>query len=129
MDEFELRVWDKERQILREVCSIEFDDTGRKELVRYWDHPSVKAAKIKSRIAQVFKENTELMKYTGLKDKNGKKRFQDDIIRRSTGYVFIEKEGFFSLGGGNNAQAYGYNYHPEDEVIGNVWENPELVPK
>jgi len=66
-------------------------------------------------------------KYTGLKDKNGVERFEDDVIKRNTGYVFVEKEMFFSLGNKMSSSAFGYNYHPEDEVIGNIHENPELL--
>lgn len=71
----------------------------------------------------------ELMQFTGLKDKNRKERYDGDIIRRNTGYVFVEEKKWFSLGDRNNAQAYGYDCHPDDEIIGNIWETPELITK
>jgi len=64
---------------------------------------------------------------TGLKDKNGTERCDNDIIRRNTGYVFVEKKKWFGLGTSNNAKAYGYDYHPEDEIIGTIHENKELL--
>ncbi len=68
-----------------------------------------------------------LMQYTGLKDKNGKERCDDDIIRRNTGYTFIEKKKWFSLGVDGGVLAYGYDYHPDDEVIGNIHEHKHLL--
>lgn len=72
-------------------------------------------------------ENIVLQQYTGLKDKNGIERSEGDIIKRSTGYVFLEEKKFFSLGNSKSASAFGYDYHPEDEIIGNIHENPELL--
>lgn len=71
--------------------------------------------------------NESIMQYTGLKDKNGVERFEGDIIKRDTGYIFVEEKRFFSLGGKNDAKCYGYDYHPNDEVIGNIHESPELL--
>lgn len=65
--------------------------------------------------------------YTGLKDKNGKERFEGDIIKRSTGYIFVEKVIEFRMGDRNCATCFGYNYHKDDEVAGNIFENPELL--
>ncbi len=65
--------------------------------------------------------------FTGLKDKNETERFEGDIIRRSTEYIFVEEKKRFSLGSGISASAYGYDYHPSDEIIGNIYENLELL--
>jgi len=64
---------------------------------------------------------------TGLRDKNDNWRYNHDIIKRNTGYVFIDEKHLFSLGNGNYAKAYGYDYHKDDEIIGNIHENPELL--
>ena len=64
--------------------------------------------------------------FTGLTDKNGKERFTGDVIKRSTGYVFIEKIKTFSLGSNTSAKCFGYDFHPSDEIIGNIHDNPEL---
>lgn len=68
--------------------------------------------------------------FTGLKDRNGNKIFEGDIVRRSDGsicyvgyvagvYRFFEKANRF-----NEAI---YNYYSYVEVIGNIHDNPELL--
>jgi uncharacterized phage protein (TIGR01671 family) len=99
-----------------------------------------------------------IMQYTGLKDKNGKEIFEGDILRRLPKDCW-EKENFISFEvfyhGGNQAEdsvgfqmnrthfhgcIVGYNmisamtrFLPENvckmEIIGNIYENPELVEK
>lgn len=70
-----------------------------------------------------------ISQYTGLKDKNGKKIFEGDICwyerGKSYGEVFFE-EGRFLW---ENEAMYGdlWEIHDILEVIGNKWENPELL--
>ena len=72
-----------------------------------------------------------LMQYTGLKDKNGKEIYEGDILKEETeGSIpfAIEweqeqwvEDGFVS---GFSCLSTGANCY---EVIGNIWENPELL--
>lgn len=65
------------------------------------------------------------MQYTGLHDKNGKEIYEGDIVKRFTGYKYVVEIRGYS--GYAKTDVYGYELHPEDEVIGNIYENPELL--
>ena len=77
----------------------------------------------------------ELMQSTGLKDKNGKEVFVGDIIKCTRGClheVYIEKEYGGTYCGGMPAVYLkglreGYAWTEHEEIIGNIYENPELL--
>ena len=87
-------------------------------------------------------ENLKIMQYTGLKDKNGKKIYEGDIISTdlSRPYLVVEfRNGAFMFHCHDEGKDY-YDYinPPADdeinqyhwgEVIGNIYENPELIPE
>jgi len=76
-----------------------------------------------------------LMQATGLKDKNGQEVFVGDIIKCTRGCpheVYLEKEYGGSYIGGMPAiylkgLLSGYAWTEDEEIIGNVYENPELL--
>lgn len=70
-----------------------------------------------------------LMQSTGLKDKNGKKIFEGDIVKISGLLGTIESfkaMWICSFVKYNNYQKVGF-FAQEIEVVGNIYENPELL--
>lgn len=79
-------------------------------------------------------EDVILMQSTGLKDKNGKEVFIGDVIKCTRGClheVYIEKEYGGTYVGGMPAVYLkglreGYAWTEHEEIIGNIYKNPEL---
>lgn len=78
------------------------------------------------------KERFEVMQYTGLKDKNGKEIYEGDILEGFGKWVVMFSNGkfIFQLQKRNKR-----GFDPESidfdfvAVIGNIYENPELLTK
>jgi len=114
--EIKFRAWDKKAGFMHEVYKIDFEEK----------------CLMTETFGMLFDE-AELMQYTGLKDKNGKEIYEGDIIKnysKSFGAEFVTKEVKFT----EFLLNYGYEHYEmgeisEDtyEVIGNIYENPELI--
>lgn len=82
-----------------------------------------------------FDDYDSIMQSTGLKDKNGQEVFVGDIIKCTRGClheVYIEKEYGGTFIGGMPAVYLkglreGYAWTEHEEIIGNIYENPELL--
>lgn len=86
-----------------------------------------------------------VLQFTGLKDKNGREIYEGDIIKQHHGYIDMEKQdwvgavyfGSYCSKGNDmyetgwfmktNFQNLGFKIHKDCEIIGNIFENPELL--
>ena len=121
MRDIKFRVWDNERNAMFNSKSVDIDFfEGKIEItsdtIRY---DEVYTDEIK---------DFELMQYVGCKDKNNKEIYEGDIVKTkehigqiiySKGMFFIDVKGDFYLPI--------YNVSEFMEVIGNIYENPELL--
>ena len=79
-----------------------------------------------------------VMDVTGLKDKNGKEIYEGDIVESISGkigyVIFLQQEmGYVVVWDncdtrlGHRSRGGGYDVDSSIEVIGNIYDNPELV--
>jgi len=74
----------------------------------------------------------DLMQYTGLKDKNNKEIYEGDIVTLHNGkykVIFNSKEARFVLRDDEFEMNIPFtnNNNKRMEVVGNIYENPELI--
>jgi len=68
------------------------------------------------------------MQYTGLKDKNGKEIYEGDICKEDNLiYEVRAGKGLFELWLGDYGDTGIWNVNERLEIIGNIYENPELL--
>lgn len=125
MREIKFRVWDPAGQQMCPVIAADFQDNQSKVFCRL----------PKSGAHEIF--SADLMQYVGAKDKNGVEIYEGDIIRGHTGRYQVDCVVRWSMGN------CGFIAEPTimertylclnpgstktHEVIGNIYENPELV--
>lgn len=84
-------------------------------------------------VAFVQKEDLKIMQCTGLKDKNGKLIYESDIVKLSSGaigFIVFECQAYairFSKKDKYRRVGLGAYQSKELEIIGNIYENPELM--
>lgn len=140
MTEIKLRAWDKETNTMFDVVKIDF----RYEApywVGYFGNPHWGARNPKT-------DRLELIPFIGITDKNGKDIYERDILYCSswwwgTGFVYLNK-GECGPCSGDSVSSYimakdidnpkkGASHNSwngaEVEVIGNIYETPELIGK
>ena len=142
MREIKFRAWDKKENKLVYELESEFTDTGLRfysidmdgdigyiESVTGCDETNLDFGTIKDRFM--------LMQYTGLKDKNGKEIYEGDIVKANFDDIKYKEikefnsEVIFGYGQFyvcHNSIVYPvFDIFAHIEMIGNIYENPELM--
>jgi hypothetical protein len=122
--EIKYRAWLKEEEKMVNVETMDFTDKS----MQYLEKNEIIDAYLLRRM--IF-EDIELMQYTGIKNKNGLEIYEGDIIICKYGPEIMMEvkwvdEGFRTLGKYNGDNYVGYVKNSA-EVIGNIYENPELL--
>ncbi|WP_088825678.1 YopX family protein [Listeria goaensis] len=123
MREIEFRVWHDKSGTLQTVKELTFDDGGHLGYLESRDEHG------KAHGFYPCIDSIELMQYTGLHDKNGKKIFEGDIgwddYSECWGVVIFD-EGKFIYEWKNVAEDL-WEVTDDIEIRGNKWQNPELL--
>ena len=127
MREIRFRAWDKLDNRMVEVDRLIWNRAGELDAVCY------KPSLVKSECLVL--EDIELMQYTGLKDKNGKEIYEGDIVKaRSRGVncvyeVYWEERSCQFRCCAHSDRQFDKTHLMDwaDEVIGNIYENKELL--
>lgn len=119
MRELKFRAWDKKKKVMFPVNGLQFNFSGVKMVRTYAIADNLKSS-----------QNVEVLQYTGLKDKNGKEIYEWDVLLIEGKTIrTVESTMSWDWGG---ATVYGWiigtdNPEQASEVIGNIYENPELL--
>lgn len=131
MREIQFRVWYPEKQKMYEVAKV--DMWGDQ------DQATCDLAAIDEELFDIYLHEVETMQYTGLKDKNGTEIYDSDLLTDMVGDIF---EVFYNTAHCAYMAKYVRAKHAEKKrgyfrlgdqcsltiaVIGNIWENPELL--
>jgi uncharacterized phage protein (TIGR01671 family) len=129
MRNIKFRVWDSVLKYMLPFGNYVAIDGGVwEEAKKTYDTPNKEIEPVK---------NVVLMQFTGLKDKNGKEIYEGDIIKVKTIHWLVEPLNSEERDGDNyglcvSPNGNGENYFLdksilEGEVIGSIYENPELL--
>ena len=116
MREIKFRAWDKLNKEMFNVESINFQERRvYKDVVSYRNFNDI-----------------ELMQYTGLKDKNNKEIYEGDIViyhSKMHKIIFNAEEARFVLRDDEFELEISFtnNNNKRMEIVGNIYENPELL--
>ena len=120
------RAWISEADtMINNLKGIDFENETVVLKKFYWED----GFPVEEEVFEVEIGNAILMQSTGLKDKNGKEIFEGDVVKCNGLLGTIESfkaMWICSFVKYNNYQKVGF-FAQEIEVVGNVYENPELL--
>lgn len=128
MREIKFRAWLKEKKEIVDVEEIDFIH----KVINYIDNDYENN---RQEIIGAYFENIELMQYTGLKDMKEKEIYEGDIVKLRANHgigviKYSDEWGAFIVEyiKPRPLAVLGMNYYKEDiEVLGNIYQNPELL--
>jgi uncharacterized phage protein (TIGR01671 family) len=140
MREIKFRIWDKKLNMMlgSNDIAVSLNLNGEVKEINMMASSSSCLAYSRNNVM----DNYELMQFTGLKDKNGKEIYEGDIITNETEIV-VSEYGVLDYTGEFQKTKCSVTYnshfcmfnltedvhHGKFEVIGNIYENPELLNK
>ncbi len=113
MSGFKYRTWDKQAKVMEQYHYLQLSPNGQ----LYHDGMNVT-------------DKYEILRFTGLKDKNGKEIYEGDIVRISAHPFDIDSN--YEVGYNEYMELSCGSYYLSKmrswaEVIGNIYESPELL--
>ena len=120
MRKIKFRCWDKKNNLMARAISIFFGDKNAYQIYGA------------TKIYLTNEEDIVLMQFIGLKDKNSKEIYEGDIIKRHNGEIgeVAYSVPCFVLNRVNEQDCqyveWCGDYFENCEVIGNIYENPDL---
>ncbi len=142
MREIKFRAWDKKTKKMRELDNIAFHNSKGSfehcgndkspKLVWLWGYSIIECKDI---LLKREEKEFILMQYTGLKDKNGKEIYEGDIFHylgrevKNGKQIYPKRQIVIGKGNFHKDCFYLMNILEDrgGEVIGNIWENKELL--
>ena len=127
MREIKFRVWDKKFNMMLGFKSVDIN----------FNEGKIEVTTDTLRYEEIYVDEIKdfvLMQYTNLKDKNGKEIYEDDIlkvklddgdanlyVKYANGEYRVVNEGKWE------DSLYAYMYFGDVEVVGNIYENKDLI--
>lgn len=127
MREIKFRIWDETRDKMHEHDNISYIDF-KENLVCVYDYIDYYED-----TRFLFKNDSVIMQYTGLKDKNGKEIYEGDILDYGEfgKYKVVFSKALFKIQKldnlNGNLHLLGECFLDEIEVVGNIYEIPEFL--